>query len=107
MTLRSRDISLTHSISRKPSEVTVPLRTEIGGINHNTYTSNAAIPSNTWICSQCTFENRGNAQRCSICSTLRYSSSTTYTSTSPLHSFIPNAIQKPAPSTSSKYFSAI
>ena len=93
MTLRSRSTLFPHSTPKKSSEVSGPFRTEITGINHSTCISNTGIPHSTWICSQCTFENQSNAQRCSICSSLRYPSSATRTSTTPLQSPIPNTIQ--------------
>ena len=99
MILRSRDTSFTYSTPKKSSEAYGLSLKENGYVNSSTFTSNAVIPSNTWTCSNCTFENHNNTQRCSICSALRFSSYSTRTSTSLHHPFLSSVVQISTPST--------
>ena len=101
MILHSRDTSFTYSTPKKSSEANGLSLKEIGYDNSSTFTSNAVMSSNTWTCSNCTFENHNNTQRCSIFSTLRFPSYSTRTSTGLHHPFLSSVVQVSTPSTDS------
>ena len=98
MILCSGDTSFTYSTPKKSSEANGLSLKEIGYVNSSTFISNGVMSSNTWTCSNCTFENHNNTQRCSICSALRFSSYSTRTSTSLHHPFLSNVLQISTPS---------